>query len=215
MANDVEDIRAEIQATYKEFHKIARHGNDGYDLVSFLTESRPLDLDYPTVTGDTPLMGAVKHNKLLNARVLLKNHADVNLANDRLDTPLIEAIKRNNLEIVTELLLYRPNLNAQNKKGKTALMLAAENDNDFIVGLLLNAGADIARTDIQKKSALDYARGKSKTILETYSKKLENIYRKHFQEVYKNQGINVPADIENIMIDYSLPASTPEKTAKK
>lgn len=209
-ANGVEDIRAEIRATYKEFHKIARHGSDGYDLVSFLTESGPLDLNYPTVRGDTPLMGAVEHNKLLNARVLLKNHADVNLANDRLDTPLIEAIKRNNLEMVTELLLYRPNLNAQNEEGKTALMLAAENDHDGIVGLLLEAGADIALKDLQGKSALDYARGKSKTILENYQRKLENIYRKHFQEVYEKQGVNVPAEIENLMVSYSLPEAKKE-----
>lgn len=215
-ANNVEDIRAEIHATYKEFHKIARHGNDnGYDLAAFFADNPPLDLNYPTARGDTPLMGAVEHNKLLNARLLLQNHADVNLANDRLDTPLIEAIKHNNLEMVTELLKYRPNLNAQNKEGKTALMLAAKNDHDAIVGLLLKAGADSALKDLQGKSALDYARGKSKTILENYQRKLENIYRKHFQEVYEDQGVNVPAEIENLMVSYSLPASTPEKMAKK
>lgn len=209
-------VKTESLETYKKFHKIARHGSDnGYDLALFLSDNAPLDLNYPTFSGDTPLMGAVKHNKLLNARLLLKNNANVDQENNELTTPLMVATMNNNLEIVSELLLYHPNLNAQNGNGKTALMLAAENDNDAIIGLLLKKGADIGLKDHQGKSAFDYARGRSKTILENYKKKLETIYRKHFQDVYQQQKVNIPTDIENIMIAYSLPENKNHDDSKK
>jgi len=48
-------------------------------------------------------------------------------------------------------------VNAQNKKGTTALMVAAEKAKDDQIALLIGAGADLALTDSDGATALDYA----------------------------------------------------------
>ena len=208
--------KKEIQEDIRDMHKYAQEG-DGPALAAHLVFFPSTDINAPDKNGDTVLITAIKKSYpgIINF-MFQQNDLNVNIRNKNGETALFNAAAANNTNVAKHLLeSYPVNPSVADNKGKTPLMVAAENDNDAIVNLLLKYGADIALKDLQGKSALDYARGKSKTILENYQRKLENIYRKHFQEVYEKQGVNVPTEIENLMVSYSLPASIPEKIAKK
>ncbi len=89
-----------------------------------------------------PLLDAVKAGNREAVRTLLKNRAEINLAEADGTTPLHWAVRADDLEMSRWLLQAGANSNAANRYGITPLSLAATNANAAMVDALLKAGAD-------------------------------------------------------------------------
>ena len=57
----------------------------------------------------------------------------------------------------SKLLSHHANINERNEEGETALILAAREGSNYIVGTLLEAGADVTYVDMSEHTALYYA----------------------------------------------------------
>ena len=86
--------------------------------------------------------------------------ANLNAKDTYMNTPLTEAALQGHLKTVTFLLEYRPldiDINAQNIEDRTALHKAAYNGHSEIIKVLLAAGADPRKKDINSNKAIVYA----------------------------------------------------------
>jgi ankyrin repeat protein len=94
--------------------------------------------------------------------VLVVGGYDVGSPDSNGDVPLILAAQTNDF-IITSLVIPAYDPDRTNAAGETALIIAARFGNVKSVDLLLTKGANPARKDKQRKSALDYARENQKT----------------------------------------------------
>ena len=90
---------------------------------------------------NTALDAAVAANHLEVVKVLLQNHASVNVRAAGGHTPLHKAAMNGNLEIVKLLLDHGSDAAARNDDGKTALQYAAEKGHEEVWALLRQRGA--------------------------------------------------------------------------
>jgi|SRR5579871_3083671 len=120
--------------------------------------------------GWTSLMAAASIQQVAVARVLIADGANVNAASSNGKTPLMYAIDGRDrfgggpyiappkaTDLVELLLNKKADINASDKSGSTALMYAVITDNLPIVSLLLKWGADVARRNAYRRSALSLA----------------------------------------------------------
>jgi ankyrin repeat protein len=97
----------------------------------------------------------VNYKHILSLTALISLHT---IHADSEEIPLHEACKDGNLELVHELIAQGAHiLEADFEKGRTALHIAAKKGDIAIVDALLQAGADIDRTDDKGRTAFHYA----------------------------------------------------------
>jgi len=116
-----------------------------------------LDLDYE-ING-SPLILAIKSKNIELIEYLLLKGADPEYQGYFYYLPLHLAIYMKSNEAVEQLLKYDIDLNGRitGAIGNTALILAAEFGDIALFKMLLDAGADIAKTDNYKDQALAFA----------------------------------------------------------
>ena len=126
-----------------------------------LTETQGLidrgaDLDMLDNSGQSALLYAATVGNLEAVRLLLKNGADPDVRSPDGDTPILALAAWKDIQgeygplfiQATRILLdAKADVNAVNKDGNTALIYAAHRNNAKLVKLLLERGADPARTD--------------------------------------------------------------------
>lgn len=112
--------------------------------------------------GSTLLIRASSCNDDAKVRILLKNHVDVNAADNNGFTALMYLASWGKEALVSQLLKSGASINTQNRFGDTALLYCVEENLEAprVVQLLLKAGADSDRKNLDGKSALDVAEKK-------------------------------------------------------
>jgi quinoprotein dehydrogenase-associated probable ABC transporter substrate-binding protein len=117
------------------------------------------DLEKPGQQGFKPLPLAIAEDKYESAKILLESGADVNsVSGDDGLTPLMIAAGQTSpaegamflpgstrpTDIARGLIDRGANVNAQSKNGVTPLMIAATHNNAPMIGMLIDAGADVS-----------------------------------------------------------------------
>ena len=107
----------------------------------------------------TPLIGALLHNDVAEAKRLLARGADPNESGFIGMPPIVLAIIRQDADLVRTMVASGADLNARDRSGSTALMWAAFNETGDarIVEELLKLGADPAATNQAGETALVWA----------------------------------------------------------
>jgi Ankyrin repeats (3 copies) len=128
-------------------------------VVSACALSATLSAQVPDFTPKTPLIGALLHNDVAEAKRLLARGADPNESGFIGMPPIVLAILRQDLDLVRTMVASGADLNARDRSGSTALMWAAFNETGDarIVEELLKLGADPAATNQAGETALVWA----------------------------------------------------------
>jgi N-acyl-D-amino-acid deacylase len=128
-------------------------------VVSACALSATLSAQVPDFTPKTPLIGALLHNDVAEAKRLLARGADPNESGFIGMPPIVLAIIRQDADLVRTMVASGADLNARDRSGSTALMWAAFNDTGDagIVEELLKLGADPAATNQAGETALVWA----------------------------------------------------------
>ena len=116
-----------------------------YDILLLLLNNNKLTIiNDKNQYNESPLMYAIKLNKIKYIELLLKYGADTNTCNLEGYTPLLYATKINNYELTELLLKYKANSNLyfKWKQYKSPLFNAIQNNNPKIIQLLLDYGAN-------------------------------------------------------------------------
>jgi len=114
-----------------------------------------LQADGPAVkTSSAGLIEAVKTGDKAAVATLLKQKADVNLAEPDGTTALQWAVRQDDTELTDRLLRAGADVKAANRYGITALYLASLNGNAAILEKLINAGADAGAAVTEGETAL-------------------------------------------------------------
>ena len=100
---------------------------------------------------NSELINAAREGRMVAARSLLAQGADVNASNPNGKTPLMAAAFYGNTRIVRLLLSEGADVNAKDKSESTALMAAIFNGNISIVKDLIAEGADV---NVKNKAGL-------------------------------------------------------------
>ena len=107
---------------------------------------------------NTPLIEAMANGSNDVAYLLLRNHADPTILNQRGIGPLYEAVQTHNCEMISVLLTINPDLHKDiDVHGMTPLHVAAYDGYFDVVHLLLRWKANPLVRDSVGKTALDYA----------------------------------------------------------
>ena len=116
------------------------------------------DINVRNLDGETPLMCAVNVDNTETVLLLLKNHAEVNAADEKQQTCLHLAALKDKSGAVTQLLLRRnADTELMDAIGLTPLLVAAFNGNDVVTRRLLQHGAKQQGSDPNGFTALHYA----------------------------------------------------------
>lgn len=97
-------------------------------VVSACALSATLSAQVPDFTPKTPLIGALLHNDVAEAKRLLARGADPNESGFIGMPPIVLAILRQDLDLVRTMVASGADLNARDRSGSTALMWAAFNE---------------------------------------------------------------------------------------
>ena len=111
--------------------------------VALSTQGTRLHADQADADGTTPLHWAVRANDLATVERLLRERADVNVANRNGVTPLLLAAINADAAMVDRLLRAGANPNATLSAGQTILMTAARTGNPAVVQALIARGAEV------------------------------------------------------------------------
>jgi Ankyrin repeats (3 copies) len=116
-------------------------------------------------TPQTPLIGALLHNDMAEAKRLLEHGADPNEGRFFGFPPVFLAIQRQNLDVFQMMVAKGADLSVRDRSGSTALMWAAFNeDGDAdLVEELLKLGADPLAKNSVGETALDWGRRRGDT----------------------------------------------------
>jgi ankyrin repeat protein len=128
-------------------------------LLSTCALSATLSAQVPDFTPKTPLIGALLHNDVAEAKRLLARGADPNESGFVGMPPIVLAILRQDVDLVRMMVARGADLNARDRSGSTALMWAAFNETGDarLVEALLELGADPARANQAGETALVWA----------------------------------------------------------
>lgn len=121
--------------------------------------SEKLDVNHRDQNGITPLAAAAYNGHTDVVKLLLENGAEVDARDVQGNTPLIHASGGEYPETVQALLEAGAAVDAiDSGEGFSALMMAASFGNIEVVNVLLEAGADAKKTDVDGDTALTFAR---------------------------------------------------------
>ncbi len=125
----------------------------------------PLHARIPDFTPATPLIGALLHNDVAEARRLLEAGADPNEGAFNGLSPLVLAILRQHLPLVRLMIEHGAELDVRDRSGSTPLMWAAfdETGRPEIVQELLDRGADPEAANRRGETALVWALRRGET----------------------------------------------------
>jgi N-acyl-D-amino-acid deacylase len=128
-------------------------------LLAACAVSATLGAQIPDFTPQTPLVGALLHDDIAEAKRLLEQGADPNQGTFQSLSPLILAILRQDLPLVRLMAAKGADLDARDRSGSTALMWAAFNEtgDSAILEELLRHGADPHATNKRGETALVWA----------------------------------------------------------
>lgn len=118
--------------------------------------------DLPNRMGWTALHEAAIKDDVQFLEILLGSEFEQNLAPRDRDglTPLHAAIEHGRIESASQLLAAAPELlDIADRNSVSPVMAAARKRNVFLVQLLLEAGADLAVSDLEGKTIVDYVEG--------------------------------------------------------
>jgi ankyrin repeat protein len=134
----------------------------GEEIARLLLDKAGIDINIPNMNGDTPLMLAARHRKMVVKSLLARNDLDPNIINADGDHALGYWAYKGDITAV-KLLLGHPNtdLNLLTGGGRSALMLACMAGKvDVVKFLLSREGIAINQQDIlnatRKKEALSH-----------------------------------------------------------
>jgi ankyrin repeat protein len=116
-----------------------------YDILLLLLTNKNLKIiNSRNQNNLSPLMYAIKLNKIKYIELLLKYGADTYTWDIENNTPLLYATETNNYELTELLLKYKanPNLYFTSNEYKSPLYNAVQNDNQKIIQLLFDYGAN-------------------------------------------------------------------------
>jgi ankyrin repeat protein len=128
-------------------------------LLKFRMNPNKRDKDNRSIGNwNTPLIEAMANGSNDVAYLLLRNHADPTILNQRGIGPLYEAVQTHNCEMISVLLTINPDLHKDiDVHGMTPLHVAAYDGYFDVVHLLLRWKANPLVRDSVGKTALDYA----------------------------------------------------------
>ena len=134
-------------------------------LIAVWGLSRNLQAQMADFSPPTPLLGALMHNDMNEAKRLLDEGADPNQGGFGGFSPLILAIARQNLELVRMMAAKGANLNFRDRTGSTPLMWAAFNEtgDPKLIEELLKLGADPLVANKAGETALTWALKRGET----------------------------------------------------
>ncbi|MFT4054588.1 MAG: ankyrin repeat domain-containing protein [Novosphingobium sp.] len=132
----------------------ARLGRD--DMIPILLEAGA-DIEGVDAKGHTALVLATYHGFEDTAALLLDRGADPN-GTTASGSPLMGVAFKGHLAIARRLLAAGADPNLRNAAGQTAIMMSALFDRREVIGLLLDAGADIDAMDAGGNDAATLAR---------------------------------------------------------
>ncbi|WP_368564601.1 ankyrin repeat domain-containing protein [Pseudoxanthomonas sp. UTMC 1351] len=128
--------------------------------------ARGSEIDAHDVQGNTALILAAYHGRLVALDVLLQAGADLNLADVRGNTALMGALFKGETAIANRLLADpRTDVNTRNHAGQTAAMFAALFGRDTLLEALAARGADLAMADARGATAEVLARQQGNGLL--------------------------------------------------
>ena len=119
----------------------------------------------------TPLFIACSWGNVGEARLLLRNGAEVNRANKNGATPLYVACREGHVDAVRLLLDYGAEVDRANQNGWTPLLIACWNGHVDAVRLLLDKGAEVDRADKWGQTPLIIASGQGHSSIVALLKK--------------------------------------------
>ncbi len=111
----------------------------------------------PPLSGETPLMAAIKKGRLLIGKILIEAGADVNGKNSEGSAPLNYAAWKNAIGIVELLIEKGADLENQAHAEPTPLMRAASWGHLLMTKILIEAGADINIKGEGGRTVLEWA----------------------------------------------------------
>lgn len=117
--------------------------SEDLEALSGLIESG-IDVDLVDLNGETPLLMAIRANKLITADYLIQIGADIDKRDNNAVTPLME-LCRNNIssDIFKRVVSTSKQVNSRNNLGETALHMAAYGGYLQLVKMLVDNGADV------------------------------------------------------------------------
>lgn len=132
--------------------------DEGWCEVVQLLISNKCDLDVKDAEGQTPLVQVAFSGKKVVVDLLLKSGAQVNYADDYNRTLLHWASFNGWLDIVQRIVDNKgADLNDADTHGWTPFMFAVRQGHEDVAKLLVEAGTDIHRSDVLKRTALHLA----------------------------------------------------------
>ena len=142
------DIKISNHKQRTALHLAASNGHSS--IVGELIKVPHLNLNVRNENGQTPLHVAVINGMVASARLLIDAGADINIPDKYQQTALHLAAYFGYDDIV-DSLIKRPNvnINSRDEDGDTPLHVAADNGRAASARLLIDAGADINRSDNQ------------------------------------------------------------------
>ncbi|TPX16523.1 uncharacterized protein E0L32_003817 [Thyridium curvatum] len=143
------------QAEFTLVHRAAALGD--LKTVRHLLDGGSDELEVPTQSGSTPLIGACESGSIDVVKLLLEHGADITRRNKLGNTPLGTAASRGDVEIVRLLLDVGAERNPQLNIGWTPLLQAARGGHHQVVEVLLQRGADPSAITFTGQTALHIA----------------------------------------------------------
>ncbi|XP_019616149.1 PREDICTED: ankyrin repeat domain-containing protein 2-like [Branchiostoma belcheri] len=129
-----------------EFLRAARDG-DVETVRRSLEKGVDVNIKSITTDGDTGLHVACREGHVKVVELLIKNQADLNVANKDGDTGLHVACREGHVKVVELLIKNQADLNVANKTGDTGLHVACSGGHDKVAELLIRNRADLLRTN--------------------------------------------------------------------
>ncbi|KLU91791.1 hypothetical protein MAPG_10739 [Magnaporthiopsis poae ATCC 64411] len=142
------DLNAEVSTrgmTIRPIILAMLRDNAGVEMLQLLI-NRGANVNYITMTGNTPLIAAIASQSLPTVKLLVSAGADVNWGEGTQMTVLKGAIQTGNLDLVICILKAGANIDGRDSSGETALFHAALQGSEAIVKALVDRGATIDAT---------------------------------------------------------------------
>lgn len=115
--------------------------------VQVLLKSKNINVNAQTTTGKSPLSLAVQKGNLSLVKLILENHANINITDINGWTVLHHAAHNSYNEILNYLIKNSITIDKRDDLGKTALYIAASVNNEKAVTLLIERGANVNSMD--------------------------------------------------------------------
>ncbi|MCA1960174.1 MAG: ankyrin repeat domain-containing protein [Desulfomonile sp.] len=161
----------QFEGTVEGVFAIAHSGRPEQIPVATERPAGPADHQPAAIPIDRRLIAAVRAGDLNNVQRLIRESADINVADELGWTPLMHTASKNNLKAAQLLISAGADVNTQDRLGWSALMIAAANGHAEVVDMLLKQGADKNARNIYGETAeMKASLGKHSRVLRILSR---------------------------------------------